>query len=577
MAVISWTDTGETFYVDIGTSNVIASDATVLLTLPTVKLKVNSSYYSGNKLLGLGCNYGSSTWSNDGVVIKNGATSIAYASARSNSSVAKNTYVAATWRSTPSIRTNALFTSANKTDKTVPLSIVLPSGEYGFYGTNNDGTFIYTSANKTLSTLTVTLNVPPAATLGTPTYATPQYAGLGAYTVPITSAEAYYDGDISKVTLTVGQDSTVQTYSASSISNETISVTPTIAGTYTPTITVEDSRGQTKTVTLPQITVNPYLAPSLDFDVFRSNSSGVRDDEGAYGLVTANVSFTDAIADLTQPTVKINGTTTNNVTWYSAYSSNTGVSSAISDWTAISSGATIYGLINGSFNQTDSYSITVSLTDSLGGNSAEITQTLSTAFYTIDFQAGGKEIAFGSPANDDITNFNGKDYSDKGLFKCNMGTAFNDMTAQEIQDFVDGTLDGQEAITRNDLVAILNEVLPPKVADYVVEEGTSGIWTYVKWNSGRLECHGNYVANIAINTSSGSYGGYRSANITTTNFPVSFISKPTVLATAQGAGGWWVNNVADSNTTRPSFYLSCGASLSSSSRSIAISAYGRWK
>ena len=124
---------------------------------------------------------------------------------------------------------------------------------------------------------------------------------------------------------------------------------------------------------------------------------------------------------------------------------------------------------------------------------------------------------------------------------------------------------------------MLNEVLPPKGVDYIVEQGTSGIWTYVKWNSGRLECHGNYVASIAINTSSGAYGGYRSALITVTAYPIAFTSTPTVIATAQGAGGWWVNNVADSNTTNAKFYLSCGASLSASSRNIAISTYGKWK
>lgn len=49
-----------------------------------------------------------------------------------------------------------------------------------------------------------------------------------------------------------------------------------------------------------------------------------------------------------------------------------------------------------------------------------------------------------------------------------------------------------ETITRNDLKAVLNEVLPsePVEADYVVEQGTSGIWAYRKWNSGIAECWG---------------------------------------------------------------------------------------
>lgn len=48
------------------------------------------------------------------------------------------------------------------------------------------------------------------------------------------------------------------------------------------------------------------------------------------------------------------------------------------------------------------------------GKSAPKSITLPIPFYTIDFQAGGMEIAVGSPANDDTTN---RPY---GLFKCGM-------------------------------------------------------------------------------------------------------------------------------------------------------------
>ena len=48
------------------------------------------------------------------------------------------------------------------------------------------------------------------------------------------------------------------------------------------------------------------------------------------------------------------------------------------------------------------------------GKSAPKSITMPIPFYTIDFQAGGKEIAVGSPANDDTSN---RPY---GLFKCGM-------------------------------------------------------------------------------------------------------------------------------------------------------------
>ena len=48
------------------------------------------------------------------------------------------------------------------------------------------------------------------------------------------------------------------------------------------------------------------------------------------------------------------------------------------------------------------------------GKSAPKSITIPIPFYTIDFQAGGKEVAVGSPANDDTSN---RPY---GLFKCGM-------------------------------------------------------------------------------------------------------------------------------------------------------------
>lgn len=35
------------------------------------------------------------------------------------------------------------------------------------------------------------------------------------------------------------------------------------------------------------------------------------------------------------------------------------------------------------------------------------------------------------------------------------------------------------------------------VADYIVEQGTSGIWTYEKWNSGKAVCWGTKTGNLS--------------------------------------------------------------------------------
>ena len=61
----------------------------------------------------------------------------------------------------------------------------------------------------------------------------------------------------------------------------------------------------------------------------------------------------------------------------------------------------IYGLIDNTnhdvFDSQESYRITVTPNCSLGSGTA-LAQTLPTAFYTIDFLAGGHGIAFGAPS-----------------------------------------------------------------------------------------------------------------------------------------------------------------------------------
>ena len=117
-----------------------------------------------------------------------------------------------------------------------------------------------------------------------------------------------------------------------------------------------------------------------------------------------------------------------------------------------------------------------------------------------------------------------------------------------------------------------------KMNDFVVEQGTSGIWTYRKWNSGLAEVWGIYSGSIAITTSASGYGGYRSAQITAPNWPFKFSSTPTVTMTGgQGFNGCIINNMQGTNDTRAQFYLSCGTSNAATTRYLHIQAMGRWK
>lgn len=348
--------------------------------------------------------------------------------------------------------TSDYFNSSNKTTKTLNVTASTGSSWSDLYfhsSKDADGNVNYNSYQNSSTTswgtiATITLNAPPQVTLGTPTYAAPHYAGLGAYSVTVTSASAQYGGNIQTITLAIGSNSVTQNYSTATVTNQTFTVVPSIAGNYIPTITVIDTRGQTTTVQLPQITVNAYNAPSINFDVQRCTNAdgyiGVPDTEGEKALVIANISYTKAIANLTQPTVLVqdgNGNTiASSATWYETWTAQNGADDAV-DWTNYnpSNPVTLYAVVsatNTTLTPSASYSISITPTDSQSGSAQTITQTLPTSFFTIDFQAGGKEIAFGAPANDNLSS------NPDGLFKCNMESKFiNDIEIRGETDAYD--------------------------------------------------------------------------------------------------------------------------------------------
>lgn len=66
--------------------------------------------------------------------------------------------------------------------------------------------------------------------------------------------------------------------------------------------------------------------------------------------------------------------------------------------------------------------------------------------------------------------------------------------------------------------------------DYIVEQGTDGIWTYRKWNSGISECWGMYTVNSTSIASNGYFALSPSA------YPNIFITEPVVSFSAGGEG-----------------------------------------
>ena len=121
-------------------------------------------------------------------------------------------------------------------------------------------------------------------------------------------------------------------------------------------------------------------------------------------------------------------------------------------------------------------------------------------------------------------------------------------------------------------------------ADHIVAQGTSGIWTYRKWNSGLAECFGTYAISPgkACNVAFGSgTGWYRTEQISVGSYPFTFASMPSVLYSynsgVSGVGAFiWVSD--KESTTSPSAVHLCRPSSSSALYGyIIIHAFGRWK
>ena len=113
--------------------------------------------------------------------------------------------------------------------------------------------------------------------------------------------------------------------------------------------------------------------------------------------------------------------------------------------------------------------------------------------------------------------------------------------------------------------------------DYIVEQGTSGIWTYRKWNSGVAECWGNELKSTAVNTA---WGNDYVSPALSTSFPSDFFtSAPIVSIYISGGYSATVQNANASPTKDSVVYgiLRPVAVSTSQSYRAHIHATGTWK
>lgn len=107
--------------------------------------------------------------------------------------------------------------------------------------------------------------------------------------------------------------------------------------------------------------------------------------------------------------------------------------------------------------------------------------------------------------------------------------------------------------------------------DYVIEKGTSGIWTYRKWNSGAYEAW--YEGGINLGTGSAMGGGYFHTSSSGLTPPTFSISVTSLTGASNGAQLYaYVGHSATYQT-----YWWNGSSSANNSVPVRLDMYGTWK
>lgn len=365
--------------------------------------------------------------------------------------------------------------------------------------------------------------------------------------------------------------------------------------------TIKDSRGRTISFT-NTVKVLAYTFPKIHkLIAYRSNSSGQKKDEGQYAGVqfeyTANVMDNKNTG---QYAIKyaIAGST-------SFTTIESGIGTAIAG-TIVSDDAILL----------PEYSYTIRLTVSDFFKTVNYDVDIPVGFMVMDFNANGRAIAIGKASEKDIgleidlpiydqfdtRILNGLAYYETG------GSTDADTTLEELFLSTVNTPTGDFWYVRQMFYAgktatanrlqIAEPYGKPGASHYrrvyidgdgwsewtktpvIVEEGTSGIWTYRKWSNGEAECIGKIpISSLAVDASIG--GWYRSDVIDGSDYdyPFSFQAIPNVnmlYVTSNGTGGMIWATTQGERTAPPSFYIIRPTSSSGVTGSVHVQVKGSW-
>lgn len=177
------------------------------------------------------------------------------------------------------------------------------------------------------------------------------------------------------------------------------------------------------------------------------------------------------------------------------------------------------------------------------------------------------------------TTITGLSYKKRYVFQAKAYDKLMEITTAEMVASTPPVFDwGENDFNFNVDVKINNE----PIADFVVEQGTSGNWSYRKWNSGIAECWARIAVNTAVNTAWGNL--YVSGSLSATNlaFPFTFKAIPMINVNLSGSGSGAfliASGSSSSSTTNTGGYEIARGSASSTATNYGVNydVKGRWK
>lgn len=258
-------------------------------------------------------------------------------------------------------------------------------------------------------------------------------------------------------------------------------------------------------------------------------------------------------------------------TWYgtSSTSATTQAKTSTIDNFVLTKGAVVY-ITFSTANTYSSAKITLNV-NSTGAKDVYYNNAATSATNLLPWDAGETLIFI----------YSGSYYYFAGKTKAYEAAATTAYTSANVKNIIESTDAPGTTSAPTGTVWLQYGATPPSDrADYVVEQGTSGIWTYRKWNSGIAECWGtSEVSNLAITTT---WGSLKYGTLSAISFPSNFFSAApnlTVFLRSTAGRVWATQTTNMTSSTTGTIYAIAPSEYAAGSTTINVvmTAIGTWK